>query len=105
MQKYFITRQRPCNFHSASAQAEAWCNATPESNPEQFMQGKCCVIGNDVYVKWPKYVTGVINQRIEGGKWEKVNHHVIKYHYGGIEGWLARVAAVPVDFKGQPRIK
>jgi hypothetical protein len=66
--------KKPCNFHSASPQAAAWSNATIESNPELFGTCRLAVFENGVVLKWhEKHVTGVINTRITGGKWDSMN--------------------------------
>lgn len=106
MQKYTAIRKKPLNVQGCSPQAEVWRNATPETYPDYFMTGLIVVNGDDVYIKWPKHQTGVINARVSGGKWEKVNPHYVAYsrHGGGVAGWLEQVGAVHADFKGGPRL-
>lgn len=108
MKKYTLIRKKPC-IVLASFAHEKWERATPETNPEYFMTGQAVVVGDDVYVKWPKYQVGIATPIIKGGKWGKVQTHIIKYTNsdngkGTPETWLAHVGAVPAVFRGAPKL-
>lgn len=104
--KFTIIRKKPCNFHSCSPQREAWDAATPDKNPDYFMTGNVYVSGEDVYVKWPKHYVGVQSMSVKGGKWEKMQSHLVRFNPngGGVAGWLDHVGAVAADFRGGPKL-
>lgn len=102
MKKFKSQFKFPCNFHSSSPQAESWRNATQESHPHLFDLTLYVEIDGELFRKQPKHMTGVINQRSRGGKWERLGN--MKSH-GGIEEFIKKTGAFECNFKGAPRVK
>ncbi|MEZ8965507.1 hypothetical protein AB6E53_02350 [Vibrio breoganii] len=101
MEKFTKHFKFPCNVQCNSPQAKVHRNATPETHPHLFGMAKYCLVGGKLYRFLPKHYTGVINQRVCGGKWEQVN---IGNHDVTARDYLYRVGAEPANFQGQPRL-
>lgn len=106
--KFVGTFKKPLNFNVNSPQGKEWSNATIETNPEYY--GVVKYVYDDstgsVYRNLEKHQTGVINARIEGGKWEKV---VMKRtpRTNGVESFdemKERLNLKPASFRGAPKL-
>lgn len=107
MQKFTAVFRFPINVQANSPQAIELKKATPETHPHRFGTTKICVIDNTVYWMQPKHYIGVINQRVNGGKWVKcpLNAPEQERCEHVTQTILKHLGAVPADFRGSPRIK
>ena len=77
MLKLTSTFKKPCNFQCNSPQRVAWELSTIKTNPEHYGAIKAVVTDDGhVFINKEKYVTGVINTRVAGGKWERINYNL-----------------------------
>ena len=104
MRKLTSIYKFPCNFQCNSPQRADWDIATPETHSHIFGVMRIAILDcGDIYVNRPKHITGCINTKVSGGKWERLNDRII-FHHGGTEVYLSKIKAVDCDFRGGPRV-